>query len=96
VTTFRRGMTIEQRRKLREEILQRQLERARRTAENSRLSPRCQDAMRLAVSGSPEAAAAHARCEGESSPTGAGCLCLCHDTVTGEVVAGGMEQLTLF
>lgn len=83
-----------ERRRLREEILARQLQKAHRIAANSRLSLTCQDAMKLTGSKPEYARHLHAACKGEEPPQGSGCLCLCHDVVTGGVETGTMTDLT--
>jgi hypothetical protein len=76
---LRRHMTILERRKLREEILARELALAHQRASEAGLTLRCQDAMRLT-------GVQHASCEAED-PGGAGCLCQCHDVISEGVVS---------
>lgn len=93
MTKFTRGMTVHQRRKLREEILGRYLERAHRQAAEARLTLRCRNAMYYTFHGDPATAREyHALCKGEE-PGNSGCLCQCHDVVTGEVAAGQMAEM---
>jgi hypothetical protein len=73
--SLRRHMTILERRKLREEILAKELARAHRQAARAGLTMKCEYAMRLTGSDPAGARRLHADCKGEEPPRGAGCLC---------------------
>lgn len=84
---LRRGMTVLDRQKLREEVIRAELQRAYERAARYGLSMRCARAM-LMTGGDPELVRAeHGRCRGEE-PGGAGCLCQCHDDSRGGVISG--------
>jgi hypothetical protein len=89
---MKRGMTILERRKLRAEILEKEMARAYERAQGAGLTLVCRDAMRVTGSDPGMARGLHARCVGESSLTGGGCLCQCHDVITGGVAAGTMSE----
>jgi hypothetical protein len=89
MTTFRRGMTILARQHLREEILTWEVERARTRASEKNLTGACRDAMLVMSVDPAKARGLHAGCKAEEYG-GVGCLCLCHDEVTGEVITGTM------
>lgn len=88
MTRFRRGMTVLDRRKLREELLQREVERAYRRAFTRHVSPSCVNAMDVTGSEPATARSLHAACWGEH-PNSVGCLCPCHDEDRGGVESGG-------
>jgi hypothetical protein len=73
-------MTILERRKYRDEVLQRELARAVARAEGCHLSYPCRKAMDLSRAGVAPGVARqfHASCEDEEAG-GKGCLCPCHD-----------------
>ncbi len=87
---LRRHMTILERRKLREEILARELQQAHRRADEAGLTMKCSMAMRLTGSRPEEARRLHASCTAEEPPNGTGCLCHHHDVITGSVETGTM------
>ena len=89
---MRRGMTIIARRKLREEILEKETARAYERAQEAGRTLRCRDAMRAMASDPALARSQHSMCQGEEV-MGSGCLCECHDVITGNVVAGQMQEL---
>lgn len=94
MTSFKQGMTITQRRRLREEILARHLEKAREEAARARLTLTCRNAMYYTSRDPAEAVRFHARCKAEERG-GTGCLCLCHDTIEdGSLEAGQMTEIT--
>lgn len=81
---FKRGMTIKDRQEIRNQVLMRELVKARIRAGEYRVSDKCVIAMEI-MSTAPEMAREyHAKCTGEK-PGAPGCLCLCHDTRTGGV-----------
>lgn len=87
---FRRHMSVVDRRRLREEVMQRELRVAQRRALLYKLSETCTLAMGLILDGQPEKAAdVHYQCH-EEELGGAGCLCPCHDTSHGGVVSGSI------
>lgn len=72
---MKQGLTVHQRQKLREEILQSYLAKAQEDAANARLSITCRRAMRETGN---VAALLHEACKGEE-PGNGGCLCHHHD-----------------
>lgn len=80
-------MTIHQRRKYREEVLARELERAYRQAAIYHLTISCRNAMAVAGQDPARARELHQSCIGEEwgHP---GCLCYCHDVITEGVASG--------
>lgn len=81
---LRRAMTLADRTKLREQVLDHELNTAYDRAGVFGLTSVC----KLAMERSGEnAAGLHASCR-EEEPGGRGCLCACHDVVTGHVVSG--------
>jgi hypothetical protein len=74
------GMTLEQRKALRAEILERELAKARGFAAAACVSLKCRHANEMAESGKyteDQVKAAHVSCLGEAM--GSGCLDPCHD-----------------
>lgn len=86
-------MTILERRRYREDLLVKEIALAYRRVNVYRLSVPCSDAMVATGSDPARARALHASCRGED-PGQPGCLCQCHDTVTGGVETGEMTQMT--
>lgn len=82
---LRRGLTVRQRQKLREEILERQLTLARKHAAEYGLSIPCRKGL---LAYGELATGLHGSCRGEEPPGGGGCLCHCHDDYRGGVESG--------
>lgn len=82
-------MTVLDRQKLREGILQYELSRARKRAATSCRSLTCVRAMQA---WGETAAYLHGQCGGEE-PGGAGCLCECHDNNRGGVESGTAAEM---
>lgn len=80
-------MTILQRQQVRTQVLQREFAYANRRAASYRLSGTCREAMEVTHKDPATARELHGRCAAEE-PGGPGCLCLCHDEITGEVTSG--------
>lgn len=89
VGKLRRGMTVLERQKLREEILQAFLDRARKQAGEAGRSVTC---IRGMQSHGKTAAYLHGRCVGEVQPN-SGCLCECHDDNRGGVASGTAAEM---
>jgi hypothetical protein len=71
-------MTVLERRKYRDAVLQRALERAYKQAGMHQLTERCQRAMLITGTSPAAAREMHAMCKGEEQGND-GCLCQCHD-----------------
>lgn len=85
---FRRGMTVLERQKLREQVLAQHLRVAQQRAAEYGLTVRCREAMKAAADrDSARAKALHSSCHGED--TGTGCLCHCHDRARPAQVVSG-------
>lgn len=88
---FRRGMTVLERRKYRDEVIKRELEAAYHRASVHRMSETCRRAMATTRSANPELARElHEKCRAEE-PGGPGCLCEHHDEDRGGVMAGVVQ-----
>ena len=91
--SLRRGMTLLQRQRLREQVLERQLKIAYERAARYGLSGACAKAMDAV---GEEARELHETCSAEL-PGGLGCLCNHHDVarVEGHVVSGVLPEPSL-
>lgn len=87
---LRRGMTVLDRQKLREEIQQAFLDKARKAASEVGRSLTC---IRGMQAWGETAAHLHGQCAGELPPKGTGCLCECHDDNRGGVEAGTAPEM---
>jgi hypothetical protein len=90
---FRPGMTVQERRKYRDVVLERELALAYSRAAMFRLSYPCRRAMAMTGSHPEEARTQHSLCHDEE-PGRPGCLCQCHDEERSGVVTG--QQMGLF
>lgn len=89
--TFRRGLTVLQRQKFRQLVLERELETARRKAATMYVSITCRNALAATGAEDPEyVRALHQQCKGEL-PGNIGCLCPCHDIIQGSIETGSVE-----
>lgn len=88
---FRQGLTVLERRAIREDVTVRELRKAYQQAREYRLTPVCREAMLLTMRGQyPEKVRGlHGACRGEE-PGNVGCLCLCHDD--DRRLAGGLAS----
>jgi hypothetical protein len=80
-----------ERRKYRDAVLQRLLERAYREAASHKLTERCQRAMYVTGTSPQAARQMHAMCKGEELGND-GCLCMCHDDDRAGTVESGMGE----
>lgn len=88
---FRRGLSIERRTALRADLLEAELEKARRRAMSLHLSLTCRNAMDCTgAEDSTYVQLLHQQCRGEL-PGGVGCLCVCHDVIGPEIVTSAIE-----
>lgn len=86
-------MTVLERRKYRDHVLQRELNLAYTRASRWRMSLSCQRAMAATGSSPQEARHQHSLCTDEQEG-GRGCLCQCHDEDRSGVVTD--QQIALF
>lgn len=93
VRRFKRGMTVLDRRLLREDVMVREIALAHKRAREYRLTPVCREAMAETGSHPVLARRLHGSCKGED-PAGTGCLCQCHDDdrILGSSVAFGLAD----
>lgn len=88
---FRRGLSIERRTALRADLLETELEKARHKAASLYLSLTCRNAMDCTgTEDGTYVKLLHQQCRGEL-PGGVGCLCVCHDVASTEIVTGAVE-----
>jgi hypothetical protein len=84
---MRRGLTYLDRQKLRRLVYAREVDKARQRAMAWKLSPQCRGALALMATEPGLASGMHQECKQEEIG-GKGCLCTCHDVVSGGVSAG--------
>lgn len=87
---FRQGLTIGARRQVRAAIVEDEIKRAMRRAAEMYLTEKCRRAMVITGERPEESRELHASCQAEL-PGRVGCLCQCHDVVTGSVITGRVE-----